>query len=100
MSASPCAEAVTTRSLLASKARAPDAAELMEVLGLEMTAATILAIEPLQREGEQWQRVFSAGQQRIDQRVVDLERARRALEPVRPSLDDLGIGPPSASAAG
>jgi hypothetical protein len=73
-------------------------AESMVVLRLEMTAAPVLAIEPLQREGEQWQRILRAagldvGQQRIDQRVVDLERARRVIKPACRPLDDLGISP-------
>ena len=57
----------------------------------------MLAIEPLQREGEQRQRILGAafldvGKQRIDEGLLDLERALGAFEPPRRTLDDLGIG--------
>jgi hypothetical protein len=57
----------------------------------------IFAVEPLQREGQQRQRVLGAarldiGEQRINQRILDIERARCALQSPRRSLDHLRIG--------
>ena len=60
--------------------RAFDPSELVVVRELEMTAGVVLVVEPLQREGEQRQRILGAarldvGEQRIDQAILDLERA-------------------------
>ena len=68
------------------------------MLQLEMAAAAVLGIEPLKREGEQWQRVLCAsgldvGKKRVDQRTIEFECARRAIKPFCGIFDDLGIGP-------
>ena len=77
--------------------RALDAAKLLILRKLEIAVAALLAIKPLQGEGEQRQRVLGAafldvGEQRIDQGLFDLERPLGAFEPPRRTLDDLGIG--------
>ena len=60
--------------------RALDAAKLLILGELKIAVAALLDIEPFQREGEQRQRVLGAafldvGEQRIDERLLDLERA-------------------------
>ena len=61
--------------------RAPDAAELAIFGERQVAVAAIFEVEPLQREGEQRQRILAAalldvGKQRRGQRRLDLERAR------------------------
>ena len=70
--------------------RAFDPAERFIMRQLESAASVVLAVEPLQREGEQRQRVLGAarldiGQQRIDQSVLDVERAWRPAPAAAPA---------------
>ena len=77
--------------------RALDPSEVVVLRELELAAGVVFDIKPLQREGEQRQRILGAarldvGEQRIDQAVLDLERACRPLQPPRRPLDHFGIG--------
>ena len=73
------------------------ASELVVVRELEMPAGVVFAIEALERKSEQRQRIGGAasldvGEQGLDQDVLDLEHARRVVQPSRRPLDQLGIG--------
>ena len=59
----------------------------------QIAVAAVIDIEPLQREGEQRQRVFRAagfdiGEQRLRQRRLDRQRVPRLAEPPRRAFDD------------
>ena len=75
-----------------------DPAKLLILGELEIAVPAGLAIEPLQGEGEQRQRILSpalldVGKERIDQSLFDLERPIGSFKPVRRTFDHFGIRP-------